>query len=402
MNAIAMDPHTVETTAAILVNNLINVLKDTKAPASQLEEALKPFAVIQWTREVINHVTVNKINRLFGRLKRSPVPKDTLRVVIEHFHTALAAEATVIPLKFTLWRESVQRASLTTLTGPDTWLEVWTAPEEHRIPDPASLAKISLLELQAITASSPFRDLIAPLRKAGRIENVHTMWLTPVTVALRKTVTTLPEALRAPSVDASAFGLEYDASKHLIGLPDDYEAMGPIARIEALQSLTPDSQQLLRFLSAGAQTNILQQVRLTLPQVASGVSCYLAFCSLLSIAPFPPTTGIVRQWSCMFATGKTFSIYVAHLMKACQLMQIDTVWRDDSIRAIAKGLANKPPTRTRFHNSFTKEWLDALIRAESWESQFAALAYIIPIYAPGAFRGTSALPRSTFRQTPVG
>ena len=169
MNAIAMDPHTVEATAAILVSNLINVIKDTKAPASQIEEALKPFAVIQWAREVINHVAVRKINRLFGRLKRSPIPKDTLKVVIDHFHTALAAEATVIPLKFTPWREAVQRASLNTLTGPDTWLEVWTSLEEHRIPDPESLAKISLLEMQAITASSPFRDLIAPLWQALEI-----------------------------------------------------------------------------------------------------------------------------------------------------------------------------------------------------------------------------------------
>ena len=371
-----MDPLTVENTASILVNHVIKILSDPKSTANELNEALKPFAVIQWTKKVIDHITVAKINRLLGRLKRSCIPKETLRLVIEHFHRAQRQEEPVIPLRFTAWREVVSRTSLTTLTDPDTWVEVWNELELHRIPDPTLLTQISLAEINSIAQSSPFGELILPLWQAVRIENAQNIEHSMPKITFRNDPVSLPEALRAPSVDASVVGTEYKDSKEALGLPMDFDQLGPIARISALQAATPDSQHLLRFLSAGAQSNILEQVKHTLPSVASGVACYFAFCSLLSIAPFPPTNTIVRHWSAMFSAGKTFALYVNHLTKACQLLHIDTSWKDDGIRAICKGLANKTITKQRFSNSITPQILDSLIRAESWESPFARLCYI--------------------------
>ena len=144
MNKLATDPATVEQTASILVNNLIAILNEIKSTTSQLDEALKPFAVTQWAKRVIEFITVNKINRLFGRLKRSGVSKDILKLVIDHFHRALRAETAEIPPRFTVWRETVSRTSLTVLSDPDTWIEVWTNLETHRIPDPLSLARVSM------------------------------------------------------------------------------------------------------------------------------------------------------------------------------------------------------------------------------------------------------------------
>ena len=152
----------------------------------------------------------------------------------------------------------------------------------------------------------------------------------------------------------------------------DFEQLGPTARIDALQADTPDSQHLLRFLSDGAQSNILHQVKHTLPSAASGAACYLAFSSLLSIDPFPPTNAIVRQRSAMFGAGKTFALYANHLSKACQLLAIDTSWRDEGIRAICKGLANETSLKQRFSNSLTHQVLGSLIRAEYWESSLRA------------------------------
>ena len=123
--------------------------------------------------------------------------------------------------------------------------------------------------------------------------------------------------------------MDFEETKLDIGLPTNFDSLGPTARIAALQEATPDSQQLLRFLSTGAQTNVLQQVRLTLPSVAAGVSCYLSFCSLLGIDPFPPAPTVVQKWSTLFSHGETYQLYVGHLLKACQLLQIDASWRDE-------------------------------------------------------------------------
>ena len=310
MNTLAMDPSTIENTASILVNNAINVLNTPRVSSQSLDEALRPFAVIQWTREVLNHITVAKMNRLLGRLKRSPLPKATLRLITEHFKRALSDEPAIIPLHFTEWRDTVTRSGLNNLANPDTWLAVWEALSTHRIPDPPTLARVSLLEIQTVSDSSLFGDLIQSHWQAVRIEFAHTTATPGTVVTFRKNVSALPEALRAPNAELTEIGQDFEDSKLDIGLPSNFDHMGPSARITALQEATPDSQQLLRFLSTGAQTNVLQQVRLTLPSVASGVNCYLSFCSLLGIAPSPPTAPAVQQWSTLFIHGETYQLYV--------------------------------------------------------------------------------------------
>ena len=62
----AMDPSTVGNTASIRVNNAINVLNNKKASAQCLDEAIRPFAAIRWAREVLNRITIAKMNPLSG------------------------------------------------------------------------------------------------------------------------------------------------------------------------------------------------------------------------------------------------------------------------------------------------------------------------------------------------
>ena len=182
----------------------------------------------------------------------------------------------------------------------------------------------------------------------------------------------------------------------------DFDQLGPIARITALQAATPDSQHLLRFLSAGAQSNILEQVKHTLPirRLRSGV--LFRFLLATEHRSFPPANAVVRQWGAMFGAGKTFALYANHLAKACHLMNIDTSWKDDGIRAIRKGLVNKESAKQRFPNPTTPRILDSLIRAECWESPFALVLHIVPIYAPGPFGGPTADTSTCGRATPFG
>ena len=201
-----------------------------------------------------------------------------------------------------------------------------------------------------------------------------------MTLRFRERNFSLVEALRAKNVAESPFGADLTDSKEALGLPDNYDRLGPAARIVDLRNKTPDSQQLLRFLSAVAQNNILEQVNLTLPSVASGVKCYLSFCSLLGIDPFPPTNGAVSRWSTVFAPGKSYALYVNRLVKACHLMGIDESWRTGITTSIAKGLRNKLSGRNRFRNSLTPSTLDKLIMFESWESELARLCYVAYLF----------------------
>ena len=96
-------------------------------------------------------------------------------------------------------------------------------------------------------------------------------------------------------------------------------------------------------------------------------------CALLSVAPFPPTDTSARQWGTLFTQRKTFGLYVGHLGNPCQLLDIGVGWNDDTVRAIGRGIANKPAKTPRFHKSLTPALLGRLIRTESCESQLAGL-----------------------------
>ena len=81
-----------------------------------------------------------------------------------------------------------------------------------------------------------------------------------------------------------------------------------------------------------------------------------------------------------FSPGKTYIIYVGHLIKACHLMGIEISWRDDLVNSIANDIANKPNPKRRFHNSSTPRILDRIFRAESWKSEFARLCYVASLH----------------------
>ena len=375
-----MDMKTLVSTASILLNNLVTVLNKPPTEKADFEQAVAPFAVIHWAKPIIQKIGIAKINRVFGRLKRTDINKTTLRLIIDHFANALADNGLEIPQRLSEWRDIIAKYSLNSLTDYHDWIPVVEWLETKDLSTPAKFSEISLPEFTSISDESPLRDLLSSLWQAVRIEFNPAKGVTPLTLNFRRKNFSLVEALRANNVETSAFGTDLKASQDALGLPDSFLKLGPKARILALQNTTPDSQQLLRFLSIGAQANILEQVRLSLPSVASGVSCYLSFCTLLNIAPFPPTTETVARWSALFSPGKTYSIYINHLVKACHLMGIDISWRTELIFSIAKGLSNKPSTKIKFHNSLTPTILDRIIRSESWDSEFARLCYVTYLF----------------------
>ena len=249
---LAIGGNTLHSAATILVNNLIAILNDTKAPPSRLEEALKPFAGFRRQREMINYIAVGEINRLFGRLKRSMILKDTQRLAINHIRQALAGPIEADPVRFDEWQSAVTRSSPNTLVNPDTWIEVWNTAELHRIPDPLILARISLDEMNAISSNSPIGEVIAPLWQAHRLEHAQELDIPAPTLAFRKSVTAIKEVLRAGAVDESVLGEDYGSKKQVIGHPPNFEQLGPVTRVAELQSPVPSSQHIRRFLSAGA------------------------------------------------------------------------------------------------------------------------------------------------------
>ena len=118
----------------------------------------------------------------------------------------------------------------------------------------------------------------------------------------------------------------------------------------------------------------------SLPSVASGIQCYSAFCDLAGAAYFPPTSANVKRWGSLFNPGKTFGLYVNHLAKACQILDIATDWYGDSIRAISRGLSNIQDLSVKFDNFIFKEIFVALINRGGLDTEIGRLFYVSFIF----------------------
>ena len=202
-----MGSSTVETTASILVNNVTNVLNNKEPAAQRSDAALRPFAVTQWAREVLDRVAVDKMNRLMGRLKRSPVPKATLRLVTDHLHRAVNSEGAIVPMRFAEWGNAVMRTSLINLANHETWLAVWESLGSHRIPDPSTLEKVSLVEIQALAESPHYGELAQALLQATRIEAAQNSGIAQPIATFRQNIASLPEELLPLTRNSPLLGL---------------------------------------------------------------------------------------------------------------------------------------------------------------------------------------------------
>ena len=72
-----------------------------------------------------------------------------------------------------------------------------------------------------------------------------------------------------------------------IGLPDDFEKRGPDARIKCLDMSGASTDQLMSLTNTGANLKILRKVENSLSSAIAGIACYLSFCALVGITPFP-------------------------------------------------------------------------------------------------------------------
>ena len=228
--------------------------------------------------------------------------------MIDHFRTALSDPGAQMPDNSAERRTIITRYSLNLLADYATWDLAIHFIIAQRVDSPVGFSGLKLDVVESTpSSSSPYGELVRSQRQAARWECSDAMGVTPFALHFRNKDFSLAEAIRAQNVEESEFGIELAAAKEDLQLPGNFGRLGPKARIIALRNIAPDSQQLLRFLSIGAQANISEQVRSTHPSAASGIGCYFSFCSLFAIAPIPPTTEAVAQWIAACYRGERFS-----------------------------------------------------------------------------------------------
>ena len=116
--------------------------------------------------------------------------------------------------------------------------------------------------------------------------------------------------------------------------------------------------------------------------IASGIQCWVAYCDLQGYPYFPPSSSRVCAWGSLFHPGGTFAQYVAHLSKACQLLDMPTGRHDSSVAAVSRGLRKAQNLSFMFPNYIFRPDLIRFLDYETLESEFGMVgffSFLIPL-----------------------
>ena len=88
----------------------------------------------------------------------------------------------------------------------------------------------------------------------------------------------------------------------------------------------------------------------------------------------------VLRWADLFKHGRTFGGYVAHLAKACQLLNIDPTWYNSAARRVIHGLESAHDVSFKFGNYICKRLFRKILTRETLNSEFGRLFYLDYIF----------------------
>ena len=87
------------------------------------------------------------------------------------------------------------------------------------------------------------------------------------------------------------------------------------------------------------QLTALQSVEKSLPQVASGLRCWAAFCDATGTRHFPAGETAVLRYTGIFRCGQTMANYLGHLKLAHKLLREPINFDTPEVRLAGRGIA---------------------------------------------------------------
>ena len=219
------------------------------------------------------------------------------------------------------------------------WAPILHSMAAFGIYTPGELAQPSRSEIAQIGFGANLSDSVWKLRRASSllVEDSSPISL-GADLALFSNASALALSFRKKSITDTDISKRHVVARTEMGLDPAFDKAGPAACIRFLEKAHASSDSLIAFLNTGDQVNTLRQVQGSLRCVAAGVQCWASFCDLLGVAYFPPNSTLILRWSTLFKPGRTFGEYVAHLAKACQLLNIPPTWHNFAVMGVIHGL----------------------------------------------------------------
>ena len=126
--------------------------------------------------------------------------------------------------------------------------------------------------------------------------------------------------LKGKAAEDSEFGSHHRRKAQSLRLGDAAaHPGGPARRTKQPMDNARAPAEIREFIDFGRRLNIHRQTDLSSACVKSGIKCWGLFRDLNMLPHFPPTELFVLRRSSFFPPGRTFRMYLAHLVTARQL-----------------------------------------------------------------------------------
>ena len=368
--------------AVIILDDLTKKLGTIGLCPSAIPKLLIPLYGVTWNRRVLAVVTTKRINQLFQLLRHLQLRKSEYDRLTAFFQQAFITAAH-LPSEFREWEVLAERFRLDLQHGWPNILAVLTFLAARGIPSPQLLSTIQSEGVELLCAGTDQPGLLRSFWGITRSTFAPASSSSSHMILPEQEVNagTLKQAVKRHTAQYVSTGkLHIHLSKKL-KQGKSFAKLGPARKIAQLKAAKVRPAVLSRFCEDAANTNLLKQVRGSLPGMNSAFSCYIAFCEMREFPPFPPTEDKVVLWSAVFNDNATFGNYVAHLQKCCFFLKLPTDWLTPKVSHISKGLKKSQDRSFRFHNFIRSPLLTKIIKHESAESEFAQAAFLSFLFA---------------------
>ena len=362
--------------AKVVLEKLNRQLAQRDISARDLSQAVVPLFGSTWNRNVINLVVKDSINKLFARLRNSPLPRADYDRLSAFFKKAYAT-ACSLPPDMVEWRVLAERFRLEMSLGWTAILSAVTSLAGRGVQTPMDLAQVPMSAVFALCEGSLHPQAIAALWSIARSslkEGTSADHLIPPHKFLNRESLTKALKLHARQFEESG-QLKVQLRDRVI-LPESFARMGPARKIQLLQKSNITPLQANRFIADNLQMNLLKQVRGSLAGISSSYRFYVAFCDWREVQPFPPSEELILQWSTVFNDTATYGNYVSLLEKACFFLRCSTTWLTPAVRHVARGLKKCQDRSFRFPNFTRSQLLAKILAHETVTSEFAQACFL--------------------------
>ena len=266
--------------ANLIWDNVARQIGMPKMSASAMSTAIRPVYGIVWNRTIVDKVDTKRINEELARIRNSALPTQEYRRLVAMFLEAYRSSNS-FPSELWAWRQTDGRLRLDSTFGWGPILEMCTFLHTKGIRLPFDLGRLPPDQFHLLFEGFPSPKLLRDFRPLACSMDSYPAfadYVNPDHTAFAQN--SMAKAAKAHAEQFAPTGKLRVLTTNKHHLPRAFGRLGPSHQIKVLQASTMAHRVLDRFVVDATKAHLLQQVRWSLPGMASAFRFYTAFCEL--------------------------------------------------------------------------------------------------------------------------